>query len=437
MPTLTPPIRQAAALLLLAAATHASAHAASLTTLANFDAGSWSMQGQTAAYNGGVIGTAAATSTANLISPPASGTAWTSSIIYRFTGAGGEGAYPDDGLVMNAGVAYGATSGGGNSGCANGCGTLFALTPPASGTGSWTETQIYKFNADQNGFQPRMLPIVAGKKIYGTAVAASNDTTRPGDSGSSGGVAFQLAYTAKTGWQYTLLHHFDAASLDGTQPSGAMVRDGAGNLYGETFLGGQCGYGVVYELSPPAAAGGSWSYRKLHDFGATATGCDYNDGRQPVSGLTLAGNTIFGTTSAGSGKECGTAYKITLGATPAYSRIYTFGLSSGDACSVQARLRVLPSGVILGTSAQGGSAPASTECAFGCGTVFSLTPQADGSYTGAVLYSFTGGTDGSEPRSPLLPVKGGFFGLTSHGGMAGDTANPDYASFGTAFRIKP
>ena len=50
----------------------------------------------------------------------------------------------------------------------------------------------------------------------------------------------------------TVLHAFAGAS-DGGLPYAGLMADGAGNLYGTTFLGGASGYGVVFKLSPGGA----------------------------------------------------------------------------------------------------------------------------------------------------------------------------------------
>jgi uncharacterized repeat protein (TIGR03803 family) len=80
-------------------------------------------------------------------------------------------------------------------------------------------------------------------------------------------------------------------------------------------------------------------------------------------------------------------------------------------------------GALYGVSGEGGQ--------YGAGTVFSLT-HAGARWTPSVLYSFTGGEDGSNPGSPLLWEKnaGAFFGVTP----ANISASPNC---GTIFSITP
>jgi hypothetical protein len=94
-----------------------------------------------------------------LTPPAAPGAAWTEIVIYNFTAANGDGAFPVTGVVLGKnGVLYGTTGSGGaisGSPCSffgiiAGCGILYELTPPASPGGPWTETILHSFTG-QNG----------------------------------------------------------------------------------------------------------------------------------------------------------------------------------------------------------------------------------------------------------------------------------------------
>src|SRR5580700_3654958 len=98
-------------------------------------------------------------------------------------------------------------------------------------------------------------------------------------------------------WQETTLYAFTGGT-DGGSPVGGVVRDKLGNAYGTTSVGGvkntnsTGNNGVIFELSPPAVAGGAWTESVLHAFG----GSTLSDGRQPVDDLILVNGRLYGTT---------------------------------------------------------------------------------------------------------------------------------------------
>jgi uncharacterized repeat protein (TIGR03803 family) len=83
------------------------------------------------------------------LTPPRQGqTAWTESVLWSFSG-GSDGANPEAGLIADErGALYGTTSTGGA--CAF-CGTVFELTPPASGQTPWIETVLWSFSGGSDG----------------------------------------------------------------------------------------------------------------------------------------------------------------------------------------------------------------------------------------------------------------------------------------------
>ena len=88
-------------------------------------------------------------------------------VLYSFTGTGGDGAIPNGGLVFDAyGSLYGTTIGGGNSSCnpPTGCGTVFKIDSSGS------ETILYRFTGTAgDGYAPGApLLIDAMGNLYGT-----------------------------------------------------------------------------------------------------------------------------------------------------------------------------------------------------------------------------------------------------------------------------
>jgi uncharacterized repeat protein (TIGR03803 family) len=63
------------------------------------------------------------------------------------------------------------------------------------------------------------------------------------------------------------------------------------------------------------------------------------------------------------------------------------------------------------------------------GTVFSLAPDANGSWTESILYTFQDGDDGAQPRGGVVfDSKGNLYGTATGGGASGG---------GTAFELRP
>ena len=101
--------------------------------------------------------------------------------------------------------------------------------------------------------------------------------------------------------QETVLYSFQGlGASDGQSPSGGLVRDAAGNLYGTTSDGGAFGGGgTVFKVDS------SGKETVLHSFG------DSGDGVYPTGRLSwdAAGN-LYGTASAGGAFGGGTVFKV-------------------------------------------------------------------------------------------------------------------------------
>jgi uncharacterized repeat protein (TIGR03803 family) len=101
-------------------------------------------------------------------------------------------------------------------------------------------------------------------------------------------------------------------------------------------------------------------------------------------------------------------------ATPAETALYNFTGVAGDGAHPQAALIADESGALYGTTASGGNHVR--------GTVFKLTPPGRGQtvWTEAVLFSFTGGSDGGQPAGSLIADESGtLYGTTALGGSGG------------------
>ncbi len=122
-----------------------------------------------------------------------------------------------------------------------------------------------------------------------------------------------------------------------------------------------------------------------------------------------------------------------------YKVLYSFGARSGDGNGPISSLIADSAGNLYGTTTYGGN---STFCSDGgCGTVFELSPNSDGSWTETVIYNFCSVVennlclDGLWPAAGLvLDQAGNLYGTTAYGGIGtGNCGGP----CGTVFELSP
>lgn len=219
------------------------------------------------------------------------------------------------------------------------------------------------------------------------------------------GIVYELSPQPNGTWAEEILYSFTGGA-DGSWPTAALVFDPAGNLYGATWLGGQYGAGVVFELSPNPD--GTWTQSVLHTFtGGT-------DGSESWGALVMdaAGN-LYGTTVYGGADGGGIAFQLVPNSDGTWTEniLHTF-TGGADGWCVPRGLVFDPAGNLYGTTAFGG--------AHNDGTVFELSPAPDGSWTEAVLHSFNS-ADGAQPHStPVFDSLGRLYGTTWYGGAYGN-----------------
>jgi uncharacterized repeat protein (TIGR03803 family) len=311
-------------------------------------------------------------------------------VLYNFTG-GADGGSPWAGLVLDSqGNLYGTTFGGGNFNC----GVIFKLSKNGK------ETVLYSFTggSDGRGLFAGLVLDTGGNLFGAAAYGGASDFgtvfkldargqfnvlhtfmggadgeypysdlmldqagnlygTTYGGGTSSSGTVFILDKTGKE----TVLYSFSGGA-DGASPWGALVRDGAGNLYGTAFYGGarSCeapyGCGVVFKLDTTG------KLKVLHKF----TG---GDGANPTSGVALdaAGN-LYGTTNRDGSRECpesgcGTIFKLSPAGKAKLLHNFT---GKADGANPWAGLLWDAKGKLCGTTYGGGGSNA--------GVVFRLDP---------------------------------------------------------------
>ena len=314
---------------------------------------------------------------------------WTETVLYTFTG-GSDGSQPYGGLIFDAaGNLYGTTLAGG----ASKFGTVYQLTPPAGGTGNWTQTVLHSFTGGGDGKAPQSdLILDHAGNLYGT-------TTKGGFPAI--GVVFELTPPATPGgaWTETVLHRFPAK--DGDSPRASVIMDSKGALYGTLANGGASGAGAVFRLVPPARPGGAWSAKTIYTFTGGV------DGFGPLSRLVLWKGNVYGTTVTGGASGVGTVFELRPSANHqapwTETVLHSFGCMS-DGCYPWAGLIMDASGSFYGTT-QFGGLPANG------GTVFKLEQQG-GVWNESVLFGFMEPLDQISASGLLFDAGGELYGTT-------------------------
>jgi uncharacterized repeat protein (TIGR03803 family) len=197
------------------------------------------------------------------------------------------------------------------------------------------------------------------------------------------------AFVAQAGAVFTSLYSFTGTN-DGAVPSAALVQGSDGNFYGTTAFGGTNGLGTVFKIST------NETLTSLHSF-------TRNDGAYPYAPLEQGSDgNFYGTTSGGgTNGGNGTVFQITTNG--ALISLYSFGAVPLDPSEPLDGLAQGSDGNFYGTTLFGGTN--------GLGTVFKITTN--GALTN--LYSFTGGSDGANPRTAVVQGSDGFFYGTAGG----------------------
>lgn len=365
--------------------------------------------------------------------------------LFQFGGASGYA--PQGGVIADrSGTVFGTTTLGGTGPCiaGAGCGTVYALSAPAAGGGSWVFNKLYDFQGGQDGSFPRSQltvapngtvygytadgspgavfrltpPTIAGQPwafkvlyvftgkadgnleavfsplifrhgaLYG--VASGGASTACGQFGC--GSVFKLTPGSGGGaWTLRTVFRF-AGGPESGEPNGIVGFNEPGPLYVSTSLGS----GAVVEVSPPASPG-EWTEQVITRF-------DRDGGGHSPSNLVLAPDgSLFGLTNT----RAGLVFHLTPPAAPGAPWTRAVIATVVDRGYGPASLAVGPAGSLIG-AIQG-------DFDFFAGAVFQLTPPAaGGSWTYAELFNFNRFQD----RNPINVVpgrRGNLFGVLGGG----------------------
>lgn len=294
--------------------------------------------------------------------------------------------------------------------------------------GQATEKVLWTFTDYSDGWGPKSKLVFDSQgNLYGTTEyggSSSNSNQYCGE-GAGCGAVYQLSPQEDGTWTKNILYSFcapqnDSSCPDGLHPAAGLVFDESGNLYGTTALGGSEGGGTVFELSP-SLPGEAWTETVLYSFCANKLGSQCLDGQYPASDLVfdkkgnLYGTTVYG----GSGHidieypGAGTVFKLSPGADGwTEAVLYNFcSLGQGKRCPDGA----YPSqGVTLRDGniyGAAGDGGPSND-----GMVYELSPGSNG-WAETVIFKFDSESGGTQPEGRLsFDAAGNLYGTLGYGG---------------------
>jgi uncharacterized repeat protein (TIGR03803 family) len=327
----------------------------------------------------------------------------------------GKGPYgPSGKLTQDAeGNLYG-VAGGGTGTCFSNtpCGTVYKMT--TAGQLVW----VYSFEGpgtDGNEPTTGLLRDAKGNLFGVTLYGGVNTKTCSDNVQRICGVVYELDHTGK---KETVLHRF-AGGSGGSVSEVVPIQDSSGKLYGTTIWGGDQNDGVVYEVDQAG------KFSLLYDFQGGADG-----GTDSAFIWGLNGN-LYGVANDGA-NAAGVVFE--LDRTGKETVLYNF--TGGSDGSTPDSLIADAAGNLYGTTAYGGNLIDICDENEGCGVVFKLSPNSNGTWTETVLYTFcsqSNCTDGHRPFGPLLrDSAGNLYGPTV---MGGGSHNCNGSDCGIVFKL--
>jgi uncharacterized repeat protein (TIGR03803 family) len=237
------------------------------------------------------------------------------------------------------------------------------------------------------------------------------------------GAIYRLHRWPNGAWQKTILYHF-AGGTDGSSPNPSLVFDQAGNLYGTTAEGGDGDRGTVFQLIPTLSL--PWTKKVLYNFEFGPYGF------YPSNVIIDDQGNLYGTTFLG---PHGTIFELVHSSDGIFTHKVLYQFTGGaDGGNPTTGLVRDSAGNLYGTTHSGGVT--------GHGTVFELSPEADGTWTFHLAYTFCSrtncadGNPGSGGSSVTLDSHRNLYGVTFHGGhsLCGSPSLSD-SGCGVAFKL--
>jgi len=302
-------------------------------------------------------------------------------VLHSFAGSPSDGSDPGATLTLYDGALYGTTAGGGSSWT----GTIFKLNPDGSGF-----ALLHSFSYSTDGNSPEGPLAVVDGILYGTTYAGGP---------AGGGTIFKIPVD---GHGFSVIHSFSYPT-EGRYAYGRLTfYDGA--LYGMTSDRGPSSRGTIFSIQPDGSG-----FTVLHAFSGAAS-----DGANPQGSLTAVGGSLYGMTRFGGTSNRGIVFSINPDGS-GFGVVHSFSGEASDGSHPYGSL-ILHGGVLAGMTSDGG--PSNQ------GTLFEIQPDGSGL---AILHSFTeGASDASGMSQALVVVDDALYGMTAYGGSE---------NLGTIFKV--
>jgi len=248
-----------------------------------------------------------------------------------------------------------------------------------------TFTPLYTFLGGSDGAAPEAALILSGNTLYGTAADGGNANFQ-----NAGGGTIFAVQTDGLGFTnvYTFTLPVNGTNSDGANPAGSLVLSG-NTLYGTTQDGGSIGFGTVYRVNTDGL-----------DFTNLYTFTNGTDGYEPIGGLSLSGNTLYGVVNGGTTRR-GSVFAIQTDGT-GFTNLYY--LTAGQ-------FPVNPAGLILS-----GGTLYGTTFSYPNSTIFKV--NTDGSGFTNICNVFNGGSYGSRVIASLILSGNTLYGTAEYGGTS-------------------
>jgi uncharacterized repeat protein (TIGR03803 family) len=279
--------------------------------------------------------------------------------------------------------------------------TLYSF--PALVPGTLNPVSGVQTGTNTDGAVPYAGLVLSGNTLYGTTGLGGTSSNGTVFAVNTDGTGFTNLHTFATNYPGPNNHSiFGASNSDGAFPYGGLTLSG-NTLYGTAEYGGSTGNGVVYKINTDGTG-----FTNLHSFAGGSGGVD------PLGGLTVSGSVLYGTTSEGGTSNGGTVFTLNTNGT---GFVTLAGVGAGPWATL-----ILSGNVLYGTGQIGGTS--------GNGVVFAVTTGGTG-LTNLHSFSATSGADsvngdGAYPIAGLILSGNILYGTAEFGGKNG---------YGTVFAI--